>query len=221
MNHWNKYISLYLITFALLMCIDGMALNQKIDNQDVEKLAKELDFEKTKTERVWKKSDKTKARSENRNRASYSFFDGAFKLGGMIAVALLLGAMLYFIGKEIRNTNRLNVNKNNDQIEIENIQHINLEDQLANSIRSGDYREALRWRFLILLKEMEKHGMIVWKPYKTNREYAKEMGGNLLQKDFRMISGVFEKIWYAQRDVQKDQFLYLDQIINKIQNELP
>ena len=63
--------------------------------------------------------------------------------------------------------------------------------------QQGQWRLALRYRFLHLLHQLDNAGKIRWQPYKTNRDYLRELKEENLKKDFRLLSRVYDYYWFG------------------------
>ncbi|MGO4276806.1 DUF4129 domain-containing protein, partial [Paenibacillus sp. TAF58] len=74
--------------------------------------------------------------------------------------------------------------------------------------RTGYLREGIRSVFLSLLFFMEAKRMIRVEKWKTNWEYAEELGGaaSSLVPLFHDSSVLFERIWYGKEVVTEEQF---------------
>lgn len=80
--------------------------------------------------------------------------------------------------------------------------------QAAELRGTGDLREGVRSVFLSLLFFMEAKRMIRVEKWKTNWEYAEELGGSAssLVPLFHDSSVLFERIWYGKEVVTEEQF---------------
>ncbi|MCY9691514.1 DUF4129 domain-containing protein [Paenibacillus alginolyticus] len=81
--------------------------------------------------------------------------------------------------------------------------------QQADELRGTGYlREGVRSVFLSLLFFMEAKRMIRVEKWKTNWEYAEELGGSAssLVPLFHDSSVLFERIWYGKEVVTEEQF---------------
>lgn len=72
-----------------------------------------------------------------------------------------------------------------------------------------DYRMAVRYYYLKLLKNLNSNGMIAWRINKTNRDYVYELEGSQLYGSFDKLSSFYEYIWYGDFKVTSDQFGFI------------
>ncbi|MDQ0885274.1 hypothetical protein QFZ81_000362 [Paenibacillus sp. V4I9] len=90
--------------------------------------------------------------------------------------------------------------------------------QAAELKGTGDWREGVRSVFLSLLFFMEAKRMIRVEKWKTNWEYAEELGGSAssLVPLFHDSSLLFERIWYGKEVVTEEQFTSMYEQIARV-----
>jgi hypothetical protein len=88
----------------------------------------------------------------------------------------------------------------------EDIHNQDLDKKLNQAIAEADYRKAIRFYYLILLKQLDIKGLIEWKISKTNYEYQAELLNNQMLNDFRILSGIYEYTWYGNFTVGQLHF---------------
>lgn len=80
-------------------------------------------------------------------------------------------------------------------------------DELARKeILNGNFRAAIRYLFLRLLKNLEEKEMIRLDIYKTNMDYTYELKDSELKKEFSKLSTVYEFVWYGRFTIEKPAF---------------
>ncbi|KQR95587.1 hypothetical protein ASG01_07020 [Chryseobacterium sp. Leaf180] len=136
---------------------------------------------------------------------------GASASGNLGAIAIrlfaiiLAGFVLYFIirflvGKD----GNLFFGKRNKKLIIkaenidENIHEINFAEAISQSENEHDYRSAIRYQFLLILKKLSDRKKIVWNPEKTNHDYENEISDLTLKQDFAKLLSIFEYVWYGE-----------------------
>lgn len=77
------------------------------------------------------------------------------------------------------------------------IDQLDLEKAIQEALAVSDYRQALRYHYLLLLQRLSGKGLINWHFQKTNLDYIQEIEPTDIQQDFRSVSIVFERIWYG------------------------
>lgn len=88
----------------------------------------------------------------------------------------------------------------------ENIYEENLEEKLNTAINNNLFREAIRYYYILLLKELDLHSLIKWEIGKTNRDYQRELLKNHLKDNFISLSGIFEYCWYGRFEIDEMNF---------------
>jgi len=83
--------------------------------------------------------------------------------------------------------------------EEERIMHEENMDQLIEqALNKEDYRLAVRYYYLKLLKYLTDRNWIDWKPDKTNREYVKEITKKTYKEAFESLSEIYDYVWYGK-----------------------
>lgn len=126
---------------------------------------------------------------------------------------ILVGFLLYFIIKFLINNNGLSFfGKKNKKVEIneeelhENIHEINFPQSIAKFENDGDYRSAVRYQFLYILKKLSDKKLILWNPEKTNKDYVAELKANHLKNDFYNLSYIFDYVWYGEFSIDQNSY---------------
>ncbi len=130
-----------------------------------------------------------------------------------IIAIVLIGFVLYVIIRFVlsRNGNWVFSKKSKklnpeDRTITENIHELDLPSLIKNYEDKKEYRSAVRYQFLYLLKLMTDKNMLEWDPEKTNRDYIRMLSGNALQSDFQKLSFVFENVWYGERTIGENEY---------------
>ncbi|PUB35376.1 uncharacterized protein DUF4129 [Elizabethkingia sp. YR214] len=130
-----------------------------------------------------------------------------------IVAIVLLGFALYLIVKFVlaRNGNWVFSKKSKklnpeDRTITENIHELDIPALIKSYEEKKEYRSAIRYQFLYLLKLMTDKNMLEWDPEKTNRDYIRMLNGNALQSDFQKLSFVFDNIWYGERSITENEY---------------
>ncbi|WP_415325366.1 DUF4129 domain-containing protein [Chryseobacterium sp. MMS23-Vi53] len=127
---------------------------------------------------------------------------------------LLVGFLLYFIIKYLINNGSLSFfGKKNRKVEIrdeelhENIHEINFPETILKFEKSGDYRSAVRYQFLFILKKLSDKKLINWNPEKTNKDYVAELKVPHLKNGFYDLSYIFDYVWYGEFNIDEESYL--------------
>ncbi|SFN51028.1 hypothetical protein SAMN05421594_3071 [Chryseobacterium oleae] len=127
---------------------------------------------------------------------------------------ILVGFLLYFIIKFLLGKDgNLFFGKKNKKIDInaeelhENIHEINFPESIAKFEREGDYRSAVRYQFLFILKKLSDKKQINWNPEKTNKDYVAELKDGNLKSEFSGLSYIFDYVWYGEFSIDEQSYL--------------
>ena len=177
---------------------------RKIDRVSWKNTIKKLDY----TEPTKKKTVKKNTTPVN---FDFDLFDGwgnVAKYFFYAAVFFLLGFVIYFLYKKIDRTS--NKKLENKTIALENIedelQESDLDKFLRQALENGDYKLAIRIFYLSILKLLSEKKLIEWKKNKANIAYLIEMKKYQHFETFGRLTLVFEKIWYGDTYINKEDY---------------
>jgi hypothetical protein len=128
-----------------------------------------------------------------------------FILGGIIIFIILKT----FLGSEIGFWNfKKSKNKVAEKLifEDEDIHETNIEGLLQSAILKKEYRLAIRYYYLSVLKLLSDKKMIVYHKDKTNSEYLFEIKDATSRKQFSYLSYVYSYVWYGEFPIDEVNF---------------
>jgi hypothetical protein len=102
----------------------------------------------------------------------------------------------------------------------ENILVMDLEQLIQQTKTAGDYRLAVRYYYLSLLKKLSFREIIAWHWDKTNTDYLYEIKDSTLRKDFEYLSYVYDHSWYGDFPVDEKAFAKAERAFLKTINTL-
>lgn len=71
-------------------------------------------------------------------------------------------------------------------------------DQLINkAVADGNFRLAIRFEYLKILKQLSAKNLIDWQAHKTNDDYCNELLNNDLKPVFKQSTLMFDYVWYG------------------------
>jgi len=79
------------------------------------------------------------------------------------------------------------------------IESIDLDALMNDALNNKDYRLAVRYQFLKILKLLSQRNLIDWHFEKTNVDYEREIQQSNLQQEFKNASYLYENIWYGEQ----------------------
>ena len=126
---------------------------------------------------------------------------------------IVLGILLYFVIKYLmRKDGNWFYGKKNQKINIpsndivENIHEINFREMISKAENQQDYRLAIRYHFLRMLKTLTDKNLIDWNPEKTNRDYISEISASELKEQFKDASRIFDYVWYGEFSINETEY---------------
>jgi hypothetical protein len=128
----------------------------------------------------------------------------------ILFVLLVLGFVIYKIfGANISGifsfNKKLKSNGGFDYFD-EDIHSQDLDKNLRKALAEQNYRDAIRYYYLKLLKGLDMKGLISWEISKTNQDYQRELTKQNLLDSFIALSGIYEYTWYGNFKVNTDHF---------------
>jgi hypothetical protein len=131
---------------------------------------------------------------------------------------VIIGFVLYFLIQFLLNKEgNFFFGKKNKKIKIahqdlhENIHEINFKESILDFERQKDYRSAIRYHFLFVLKRLSDQKLINWNPEKTNKEYLSELKIAKLKSGFQELSYIFDYVWYGDFDVNEERYRHFEE----------
>jgi hypothetical protein len=88
----------------------------------------------------------------------------------------------------------------------ENIEALDLDKLLATAEKARDWRTALRYHYLKVLRHLMDEGLIEWQPRYTDRDYLRQLKDPAKRAVFGEVSFLFKWAWYG--DAPMDEARY-------------
>lgn len=135
--------------------------------------------------------------------------DWIYAIGGSIIFLLVI----YFIFKAVMNDEgKWIFGKSSDKpiipiTDIENNLHAtDFKQLISEAEQQSNYRLAIRYYYLWLLKGLTNAEIIAYDVEKTNSDYYNEIASNAMKEEFSYTSYLYNYIWYGEFDVNEQQF---------------
>lgn len=90
------------------------------------------------------------------------------------------------------------------------------DQHIVDAIDNEDYRLAIRYCFLKMLKLLSDYELIKWKEYKTNSDYIAELKNVELKESYHYVARIFEYVWYGEFNLSKEHFTMVYDRFNDI-----
>ena len=214
---------LYYILFLWLGIAPSVLISQNEINQEVlNEIAKDIDYSNEKWTLV-PRSEPTVYEPSEYEPITLSPF--AQVVGYVIAIILLMAviiAFLYFFSSPLSDKSLKLENQELNQLDYDpsHIDNIDPLPLLEQALYRGDYRLALRLRYIDFIKQCSDLSLIKWRPEKTNQEYLHELKPHV---DFGFLSRLvlsYERVWFGKYNISKEDYesyaQQYDSLINQI-----
>ncbi len=91
----------------------------------------------------------------------------------------------------------------------------NMDEQINKAIDNQEYRLAIRYMYLKTLQLLNEKNRIKYNAQSTNRDYIRQMQQHSGAKEFSMLTGVYEYVWYGEYEPNARQFESIKSNFNK------
>lgn len=91
---------------------------------------------------------------------------------------------------------------------------------IDKAMAEQDYRKAVRYYYLWILKNLKEKKLIAYQHDKTNQEYRKEIGDPVLAVRFKKITRLYDFIWYGNFSINKEQYQQIHNEFKRMENQL-
>ncbi len=118
---------------------------------------------------------------------------------GYILLAGLIALLIWILFRYV-NQDRVSYTDAPDVMRVideKNVEQVDFAKLIAQALDKGDYRLAIRFSFLNLLKTLSRQELIKVKEGKTNFEYYYELPADL-RPVYRQALAIFEYVWYGE-----------------------
>ena len=103
----------------------------------------------------------------------------------------------------------------------QHIEAIDFDALLAQALKSKDYRLAVRYHFLKLLKRLSQQEIIEWHFEKTNSEYQREITEPRLKSGFGELAYLYDYVWYGEQPMNEALFSRAEGRFEKMNQIIP
>lgn len=138
-----------------------------------------------------------------------NFVETIFK----ILAIVIIGFVVYFIinyliskdGNFIFGKKNKKLNLQNNELN-ENIHEIDFPKNISDAEFKKDFRSAIRYQYLFVLKKLSDKKLIEWNFEKTNKDYVNEFKNSNLKDDFKNLSYIFDYVWYGEFEIEQEGY---------------
>ncbi len=117
----------------------------------------------------------------------------------LLIFLLLFLLIRFFINANMQSLKNAQLNKNAVGLsEEENIiRNENIDDLIQQAVADKNYRLAIRYSYLLILKLLSEKDIIAWELQKTNSDYLEEITKENLKTPFKASTRLYEYVWYG------------------------
>ena len=103
----------------------------------------------------------------------------------------------------------------------QHIETIDFDALLADAIKDKDYRLAVRYQFLLLLKHLSNKDVIDWHFEKTNADYTREIKEPRLKNSFTELAYLYDYVWYGEQAISEPAYQTAATRFNTVKDQTP
>lgn len=140
---------------------------------------------------------------------------------GVVVLGVIYLIVMSLIGKKglwIFSKSHKNISA--QDITEEDIRQMNFGEMINETKEQGNYRLAIRYYYLWLLKRLTNREIIEWHWDKTNNDYLYEIKNTILKQDFEYLSYIYEYSWYGDFPIDEAAFGKAEKAFQKTLNTL-
>ncbi|WP_209405446.1 DUF4129 domain-containing protein [Pseudozobellia sp. WGM2] len=123
----------------------------------------------------------------------------------ILLIYLLIKFFLKLNANNLKHTkgskNLVNLSEEEHIIKNENIQKL-----INDAVATKNFRLAIRYYYLYVLRLLSEKDLIVWELQKTNNDYLKEIELENLKQQFSKITRLYDYIWYGDFAIDESKF---------------
>jgi hypothetical protein len=98
----------------------------------------------------------------------------------------------------------------------ENIQEVNFEYLINEALQVKDYRLAVRYNYLLLLKKLDQFNIISYDSQKTSYDYQLALEGTNYATGFNKATYYYTYIWYGEFSIDEIEYVKASTVYSQI-----
>jgi hypothetical protein len=87
-----------------------------------------------------------------------------------------------------------------------NIHNVDFNKLISQATANDNYRLAIRYQYLAMLKKMSASEIISYDPEKTNLDYTYEIKNDGIREQFQYTSYLYNYVWYGEFSIDQTQY---------------
>ncbi|WP_034258742.1 DUF4129 domain-containing protein [Altibacter lentus] len=96
-----------------------------------------------------------------------------------------------------------------------------IKNLIQKALEEKDYRMAVRYSYLLILKQLSDAHLIDYEFDKTNSDYIAEMASGPLNLQFQKVTNLYDYIWYGSFTVTETDYQVAQRTFQKLEQQLP
>lgn len=136
----------------------------------------------------------------------FQFLNWIFVIALILAVIYLVYILINEGGTSLFSSKKNTEITTHEEISVENIEQTDIESLIASAEKNGDYRLAIRFYHILVLKRLSLKSFIKLEEDKTNEEYFYEVKQQAFSNDFKFTSYLYDYIWYGEFPINLRQY---------------
>jgi hypothetical protein len=135
----------------------------------------------------------------------------------ILFVSLLAVAIYLFIKSPFISIIRSKKRVTDVNFEAEEIQmsEASIDDIIQQSELNSDYKKAIRYQLLKLLKYLSESRQIEWESHKTNQDFINEITHKETRDAYKSIAQQYDLVWYGERIIDDKAYEEIKRVVNK------
>lgn len=136
-----------------------------------------------------------------------------------IFLACILGLIVYLfirynpLGRYLKTSEEPTVLMSTEE---DIIRHKDIPLLIDNALRDKNYRLAVRYAYLLIIKKLTEADLIDYRFEKTNTDYIKELKNEDVKKGFGQITRLYDFIWYGNFDIVEEDYKKAQSTFDKL-----
>lgn len=136
----------------------------------------------------------------------FNIFNWVFLIILIIAVPYLAYILLNEGNSKLFSFRKNEKLQSHGEITAENIAQTDIKALIKNAEKTNDYRLAIRYYYLLVLKQLNLKNFIKYEDDKTNADYMKAIAAQKFSKDFAYTSYIYDYTWYGEFSLNSEQY---------------
>ncbi|TMM56246.1 hypothetical protein FEE95_16645 [Maribacter algarum] len=98
----------------------------------------------------------------------------------------------------------------------ENIREVDFNSLISEAVSNADYRSAIRYYYLFLLKKLDQFEVIDYDAQKTTFDYQLEVEGSKYAPGFSKATYYYTYIWYGEFSIDEGEYKQTSSVYNEL-----